>query len=269
MPYKHIAAQLKKTELACRLHYHQLSFGSKSRRHAASVPGHSYERSSISPPSRMNQPTTQLPLPSFSPPASPDNGDYRMQPIHSDSSALHKPLLPKPILSPQRSAQDGRHLKLVTENVDSLHKRHHVDIARLDRIYEAHRLHFWSTVARSYGCNLSPSTLEDAWRRAHAMSGSHYPPTPRGSPLSSHPAPSITTTSYSAVAESGRSFTPVNVHPTRSESLPPRASQPTTASTSSGRGSCAISALLTEDREVRRSPVPEKQREKIEMKPTP
>lgn len=27
MPYKHIAAHLKKTELACRLHYHQLSHG--------------------------------------------------------------------------------------------------------------------------------------------------------------------------------------------------------------------------------------------------
>jgi len=37
MPYKHIAAHLKKTELACRLHYHQLSHGSNRRKRSGSV----------------------------------------------------------------------------------------------------------------------------------------------------------------------------------------------------------------------------------------
>lgn len=37
MPYKHIAAHLKKTELACRLHYHQLSQGSNRRRRTTSI----------------------------------------------------------------------------------------------------------------------------------------------------------------------------------------------------------------------------------------
>ncbi|KFX99509.1 hypothetical protein O988_03810, partial [Pseudogymnoascus sp. VKM F-3808] len=37
MPYKHIAAHLKKTELACRLHYHQLSHGSNRRKRTASM----------------------------------------------------------------------------------------------------------------------------------------------------------------------------------------------------------------------------------------
>lgn len=37
MPYKHIAAHLKKTELACRLHYHQLSQGSNRRRRNTSI----------------------------------------------------------------------------------------------------------------------------------------------------------------------------------------------------------------------------------------
>ena len=32
MPYKHIAAHLNKTELACRLHYHQISHGSNRRK---------------------------------------------------------------------------------------------------------------------------------------------------------------------------------------------------------------------------------------------
>ncbi|PBP25741.1 hypothetical protein BUE80_DR003356 [Diplocarpon rosae] len=37
MPYKHIAAHLKKTELACRLHYHQLSHGSNRNKRTDSV----------------------------------------------------------------------------------------------------------------------------------------------------------------------------------------------------------------------------------------
>ena len=265
MPYKHIAAQLKKTELACRLHYHQLSFGSKSRRNAASTPRSANDRSSMSPPDHISKPIPQLPLPTFSPPASPDNQDYRVRPMQPDASAIPKPQLPKPDRSPERSTQDVRQLKLVTENVDTFHERQYVDLARLDRIYESHRLHFWSTIARSYGCNLSPSILEDAWRRSHGMTGSHFPPTPRGSPLSSQPAPSILTTPFSAMPDTGRGFTPVNLHPPRAESLPPRASQSTPTLTSR-KDSCAISALLTEDREVRRSPAVEKRTEEVEMR---
>ncbi|KAK4131550.1 hypothetical protein BT67DRAFT_152422 [Trichocladium antarcticum] len=37
MPYKHIAAHLKKTELACRLHYHQLNHGSNRRKRTTSI----------------------------------------------------------------------------------------------------------------------------------------------------------------------------------------------------------------------------------------
>lgn len=37
MPYKHIAAHLKKTELACRLHYHQLCHGSNRRKRTTSM----------------------------------------------------------------------------------------------------------------------------------------------------------------------------------------------------------------------------------------
>lgn len=37
MPYKHIAARLRKTELACRLHYHQLSNASNGRKRTTSM----------------------------------------------------------------------------------------------------------------------------------------------------------------------------------------------------------------------------------------
>lgn len=73
MPYKHIAAHLKKTELACRLHYHQLSHGSNRRKRTTSVSsgsstgGHSplmltsipspiHEHDGISTPSRSASP---------------------------------------------------------------------------------------------------------------------------------------------------------------------------------------------------------------------
>src|SRR5438034_7402667 len=35
--YKHIATHLRKTELACRLHYHQMSYGSNRRRRTESM----------------------------------------------------------------------------------------------------------------------------------------------------------------------------------------------------------------------------------------
>ena len=270
MPYKHIAAQLKKTELACRLHYHQLSFGSKSRRKPSISSIHSYDRSSMTPPARMRQSTPQLPLPSFSPPQSPED-DYRKSAANADSQS-HKPILPKPVISLERAAQDSRSLRLVTESVDTYNSRQYVDIARLDRIYEANRLHFWSTIARTYGCNLSPSTLEDAWCRAHSVSTSKLPPTPRGSPQSAQAPPSILTTPYSAVgAESarGRGFTPVNIDPPRSDSTGPRSRDSSVAPKSSagsvGRSSFAISSLLTEDKEIRRSPTVERKLGDAEM----
>lgn len=50
MPYKHIAAHLRKTELACRLHYHQLSHGSGRRKRTASCSsGGSSEHSPVMP----------------------------------------------------------------------------------------------------------------------------------------------------------------------------------------------------------------------------
>ncbi|OAA53130.1 hypothetical protein ISF_08971 [Cordyceps fumosorosea ARSEF 2679] len=48
MPYKHIAAHLNKTELACRLHYHQLSHGSSRRKRTASSSSGS-DRSPVMP----------------------------------------------------------------------------------------------------------------------------------------------------------------------------------------------------------------------------
>jgi len=56
MPYKHIAAHLKKTELACRLHYHQLSHGSNRRKRTTPA--------SSGSPNCSHSPTLQTSMPS-------------------------------------------------------------------------------------------------------------------------------------------------------------------------------------------------------------
>ena len=255
MPYKHIASQLKKTELACRLHYHQLSFGSKARRQASVSSYGSTERASAPPPEkrRHETPTPQRRLPSFSPPASPPQTIEYSPTDASRTANSHKPILPKPIPSGHRRNQESQLLRLITEDMDCYPERQYVDMARLDRIYEAHRLHFWSTIARSYGCSLSPATLEEAWCRAHGMNGSKFPPTPRGSP---QPPPSTLSSAapYSAVTDSGKGFTAINT-----------AEGSTPKPTATRSNSFSVSSLLNEDKEVRRSPSGEKKLLDVDM----
>ncbi|KAL8835841.1 MAG: hypothetical protein Q9170_003164 [Blastenia crenularia] len=257
MPYKHIAMTLKKTELACRLHYHQLSFGNKRRRRTSSVTSlASYAPSPTTPAETPKREVQQHSLPSLSSITSPD---IPKDMHHSSKASLqsHIPILPKPISS--RSAPPlHRGLRLITEDIDQYGKKPTIDIARLDKIYEAHRLHFWSMIARSYGCNLSPAALEEAWCKAHNIDSSNFPPTPTASPDSeiSKTVSSILGAPFSAVPEYSTGFTAVN------NPMPvPRSA---VVAPTGRKGSFAISSLLTEDKEVR-SPSQEKRREDCEM----
>ncbi|KAL8938034.1 MAG: hypothetical protein Q9216_004106 [Gyalolechia sp. 2 TL-2023] len=258
MPYKHIATTLKKTELACRLHYHQLSFGNKRRRRTSSVTSlTSYAPSPTTPsetPKRELPPQHSLPsLPSLSSFASPEPPKDGNHPLNR-SPQSHIPILPKPNSSTTPSPLPSRGLRLITEDIDQYEKKPIVDIARLDKIYDTHRLHFWSTIARSYGCNLSPAALEEAWCKAHKIDSSNLPPTPTASPYdhessaANRPAPSsssILGAPFSAVAEYSRGFTAVN------NPMPVPKSAVVAPSTMGRKGSFAISSLLTEDKEVR------------------
>ncbi|POS73968.1 hypothetical protein DHEL01_v207635 [Diaporthe helianthi] len=110
MPYKHIAAHLKKTELACRLHYHQLSHGSNRRKRTTSMssssssnghsplmqasipsPIHESPSRSVSPPGSVmsyghpGSPATSVHLPSIM-----NSG------VGSSSSPRLPAILPKP-----------------------------------------------------------------------------------------------------------------------------------------------------------------------------
>ncbi|KAL2752363.1 hypothetical protein ACRALDRAFT_1083152 [Sodiomyces alcalophilus JCM 7366] len=119
MPYKHIAAHLKKTELACRLHYHQLNHGnSRRKQRAASVSSRSSASQSPATPVSLPSPARESPAPAITPPRSaghygpPSPPPVQLPSIVSRGVSPHLPAilpkpvgmtLPPPVVSPTRS----------------------------------------------------------------------------------------------------------------------------------------------------------------------
>lgn len=197
MPYKHIAAHLKKTELACRLHYHQLSHGSNRRKRTNSI-------TSSSTDSAIQSPVLPHSLPSpigehdVLPPVSPATYTYTPQsPVHVqlpsastllNRSASNSPprilshpvaILPKPS-PPRRPLSDlSAPLRLNCNIEVSQVSATQVDQERLRSIYEAHRISFWGAIAAEYGSGASALLLEETWKRGIV---SNTPPTPCVSP---------------------------------------------------------------------------------------
>ncbi|KJZ72070.1 hypothetical protein HIM_08525 [Hirsutella minnesotensis 3608] len=209
MPYKHIAAHLNKTELACRLHYHQLSHGSARRKRATSCssgssdPASAHQGLAPSPigSSKARSLSPALPAGGYLP--TPGGNDMQLPSImNSDRSPRLPAILPKPEQmgyqhrgeSPPRYPMimaEKAHEPLPPVNLSrsstpyhspapalrldcsssrlatpsaSIHGPAHVDLARLQVIYEAHRNAFWGALADEYGANTSPATLEQAWK---------------------------------------------------------------------------------------------------------
>jgi hypothetical protein len=262
MPYKHIAAYLKKTELACRLHFHQLSHGSHRRKRASSVSsvascssagqsvyGMIIDHDAYSPSSRHGSPTS-----------------YNSSP-HGRSSSVgtspgrsqHKILLPKPRpLTPRESPEPHNALRI---NTGVIHQPKVVDTDRLRAIYEGRRQQFWATIAADYGADVSPAQLEEIWRTG---SNGVRPPTPDASPDGSimiNPVLKPSPFSYaSPINNDPRHFSPLNISavsaPERiSYMLPmpvPSAGRPRAGTWSSApRDNVPISSLLTEDKNPR------------------
>ncbi|CZR51926.1 uncharacterized protein PAC_01803 [Phialocephala subalpina] len=196
MPYKHIAAHLKKTELACRLHYHQLSHGSNRRKRTNSV-------TSSGAGSVMHSPIMQNSMPSpihentMSPVTPPQYSYSPQSPVHvqlpSASTLLHRSgsnspprtlahpvaILPKPS-PPRRALSDSAApLRLDCDVATNQLNISNVDKERLRHIYEAHRASFWGVIAAEYGAGASPLLLEETWKRGVATNA---PPTPCVSP---------------------------------------------------------------------------------------
>ena len=212
MPYKQIAAQLKKTELACRLHYHQLAHGSHRRRRTSSVCSTSSTRSAdvalsmsryhvnheYAPITPAHSPRLGSPINTFQG-ASPANrfNAVNGSPAHVHSSS--KILLPKPHLLKQ-SALRSATPELINSGVvggplrintaDAVLTRgasysvppqpgRKVNVEKLRAIYESRRQAFWAEIAAEYGTDVSAAELEHVWRYGTHVS---RPPTPDDSP---------------------------------------------------------------------------------------
>ncbi|KAH6862629.1 hypothetical protein AA0119_g10020 [Alternaria tenuissima] len=181
MPYKHIAAHLKKTELACRLHYHQLSHGSHRRKRTNSVSSNASCSSSGTAPMysmAAEQDAYSQSSRHSSPMSYSGSPHVRANSITtSPGRSQHKILLPKPrTLTPRGSPEPFNGLRI---NTEVAHQPKIVDTDRLRSIYEARRQQFWATVAADYGADVSPAQLEEIWRNG---SNAVRPPTPDASP---------------------------------------------------------------------------------------
>ena len=241
MPYKHIAAQLKKTELACRLHYHQLSFGNRRRRRATSDSSARRIERSPSAPSNLRHDLPQRTLPSFT---SMEMHDPLAPPSHemSASAQSHIPILPKPTTTSRRASLYGGGLRLVTQGIERFREESSIDLQKLDHLYDAHRGQFWTTIARNYSSDISPLALEEAWQRSHGINFSNVLPTPADSPRSPRCVPIRARSAISPPTDYGNGFTPINPMPRSSLQVPASAIE---------RSGCSIASILTDDRDVR------------------
>jgi len=204
MPYKHIAAHLKKTELACRLHFHQLSHGSNRRKRTTSVSSGSSTGHSPIMPTTVPSPIRESPMSRSSTPpgssgsygpSSPNGGvqlpsimgshvSPRLPAILPKPAAMTLPPLttsptrgyPTPVPEPHSAALPSATfpplghpttppLRLDCSILPPPAGHHtHVDMGRLQAVYNAHRGSFWAAVAADYGSGMNPMVLEQAWK---------------------------------------------------------------------------------------------------------
>ncbi|CRG90220.1 hypothetical protein PISL3812_07263 [Talaromyces islandicus] len=249
MPYKHIAAHLKKTELACRLHYHQMSYGNNGRRRTDSISStvslNSTAASQDIPLENTHH--KQLSPVTPSPPRSPgiDPPDDK---VSFQQPRAHVPILPK---------QDGRYISLPRLDTCMMQAGAYnspetdkpvVDHSRVRALYEAHRESFWSMIAAeySYDFRVPAHVIEHAFLQSLTLGPgrSNSPPTPRPSPAAS---PKPHSHSYLDSPVHHRAFQAVNSSYTSLSSSNPK------MKTSSPADRCSVSSLLTEEKEVRPS----------------
>ncbi|KAI1326678.1 hypothetical protein F5Y16DRAFT_225039 [Xylariaceae sp. FL0255] len=220
MPYKHIASHLKKTELACRLHYHQLSHGSNRRKRTTSVSsGSSSEQSPVLPaiiPSPIHESSSRDTTPPGSAGSHEPNSPEYQNPIQlprilsgTSVSPRLPTILPKPTSMSLATNVGSSALNYSGPMPDSARSLSHssfpqpspltqtpslrldcalpppsaqVDVPRLQAIYASHRSSFWGTIAADYGSGVSPIVLEQAWKANMFSAGSQTPITPAPSP---------------------------------------------------------------------------------------
>jgi len=177
--YKKIAAHLNKTELACRLHYHQLSHGGNRRKRTNSLSSNSSDKSATSPArTPLESSRARSRTPSRLSPIS-HTGAIQRPSSSSNSKIKGKPLLPKLADSstPARKQSPGKSKQLRCDTGS-------IDRERLQKIIEEQKKVFWEYVATQYGA-YTGDYLEQYWNNG-LKSG---PPTPAISPQSKANSP--------------------------------------------------------------------------------
>ncbi|QYT03228.1 hypothetical protein H0G86_010198 [Trichoderma simmonsii] len=209
VPYKQIAVHLNKTELACRLHYHQITTGRRKESISESSPEMAVQGSLLAAPPVL-PPASQLPTEhvsmhrrneSYS--STSSGGSVQLPSIVDNWAFPQLPIiLPKPAAMPDPNSQSVPRYRedLVYMEPHPHATQHHemhggfslpstatqpparVDVSRLHAIYNTHRATFWDAVARDYGLNASPDMLETAWKLNQRVAQPAMPPTPATSP---------------------------------------------------------------------------------------
>ncbi|PGH09266.1 hypothetical protein GX51_00708 [Blastomyces parvus] len=202
MPYKHIAAHLRKTELACRLHYHQMSYGNRRRRTESVSSINSFSPLSTTQECPLEYNQSDHTYTALSPPSPQSIIHSRASSVVNSPQQLrsHVPILPKPNTSTLPSAQSSPaayvncSLRLDTSlfqsqdhQSSSFDHPERIDIIRLRGLYDTYRDSFWSAIASDYSKNshFPPAKLEEVF--FHAIFNSYgrrgaSPPTPGPSP---------------------------------------------------------------------------------------
>ena len=179
--YKKIAAHLNKTELACRLHYHQLSHGGNRRKRKNS--GSSSESASNSPKSSNSMDISKITNPS---------GNNKRHDSPLSVSAITSPYSTPVKIPTSAPSMNTLNSAIDLQRVTSSGRKHkhlkvscsddNVDENKLRRLVEKHTNQLWISVAADYGGGVTPDYLEKVWssrRRSDAT-----PPTPVFSPRS-------------------------------------------------------------------------------------
>lgn len=247
VPYKCIAAHLHKTDLACRLHYHQL--GSPNSRQDRTLSMSSTSVASQSAGSTHLPSTTAMRRHSSPGVTSDSLGRGRSTSVETVSTISPPPhpdvtILPEPVSSPH---QRENPLRPHTTNLSASQQRARpkIDEVRLRQAYHSAYPHFWALVAADYDSDVTPATLEEAWCNSKStVTGidRHPPPTPCVSPQSVTAAPSVLGHPFSAPNKGDC--------PTRFHAINENFTGYPVAITAE-KNSFPISSLLTEEKQVR------------------
>lgn len=219
IPYKQIGARIGKTDLACRLHFHQMVM---AKRTPETAPGRSIVFLSSEHPPEVHRlapthssVTTSTALSSIcNPNGSPGSRSEHLspnlyrEPMHRRSYSspfIDHDRFPgwQPVSSPYPSVQTCPSMQTspsllaspnfhTSEQIPST-----IDLRRLNNIYREHANDFWSTIAAKYsgGTSLSPSRLEQAFLQGQTIEEHPQPEIPRITLSSSVPPETTTSTS--------------------------------------------------------------------------